>query len=245
MSGWPPGTGRLIVETCDSTTAEAMRQMSAGVPLPFWLLTRRQTEGRGRRGRAWHMREGDFAATHVQRVRARPEGAALRSFTTVLALREAIDELTGLGPRISLKWPNDLLFDGAKLAGILLGCEGQGPEVVLSTGIGVNLAARPAPELLDTPAVEPALLPTPVAPDALLDALAPAVARWERVLEDAGFEPVRAAWLAHAARLGEMVTARLPTSEISGRFRTLDARGALVLDTAEGARAIAAAEVQF
>jgi BirA family biotin operon repressor/biotin-[acetyl-CoA-carboxylase] ligase len=84
-----------------------------------------------------------------------------------------------------------------------------------------------------------------VPPAAFLDALAPAFANWERQLSAQGFAPLRAAWLARAARLGEVITARLPREEIEGRFETVDQSGAIVLTTASGRRTLPAAEIHF
>ena len=175
---------------------------------------------------------------------------ALRSFTAALALRDACVQLTGLPQAFTLKWPNDVLLNGGKLAGILLESLADGPNVAhLAIGFGVNLIAAPDPAQLDTNALRPVtlLLETGlrIAPESFLNHLAPAYARWEHRFTTEGFAPLRAAWLAHAARLGETITARTGSLTRAGRFVTIDPSGALVLATPHGQIAITAAEVFF
>lgn len=246
MGAWPAGTGREIHAELDSTNAEALRRLARGDPGPVWIMARHQSAGRGRRGRAWAMPAGNFAATLC----FRPEGTqalALRSFVAALALHETLVAVTGRPALFALKWPNDVLLQGGKLAGILL--ETGGAPLGLAMGFGVNLAAAPDPEALEAGALAPASLRgatgITVAPEDFLDLLAPSVARWEARLASRGFAPLRAAWLARAARLGETVVARLPDRAVEGRFETIDATGALVLATGTGRVALPAAEVHF
>lgn len=250
MDIWPAGVGREIHAALDSTNAEALRRAAAGARAPVWILAREQTAGRARRGRAWLMPQGNFAASLLMFPDGPPATAALRSFAAALALDTA---LTGAGvaaERLSLKWPNDVLLDGGKLAGILLetGATGDG-RLALAIGIGVNLAGAPAPGDLEPGAVTPvALIPATgiaLAPEALLERIAPAFAHWEARLVSEGFDALRAAWLARAARLGEPIVARLPGRAVAGRFETLDATGALVLVTERGRISLPAAEVHF
>jgi BirA family biotin operon repressor/biotin-[acetyl-CoA-carboxylase] ligase len=247
MEGWPPGVGREVHAELDSTNAEALRRAARGEPGPLWMLARNQTAARGRRGRPWAMPPGNFAASLLMRPPGPPADAALRSFAAALALADALAAATSRPERFALKWPNDVLLDGAKLAGILL--EAGGAPPALAIGFGVNLAAAPEPETLEPNAVRPVSLRAAtgvgITPEAFLDLLAPAFARWERRLATEGFVPLRAAWLARAARLGEPVVARLPGREVAGRFETIDETGALVLATARGRVVLPAAEVHF
>jgi len=247
---WPAGVGREIRESLDSTNAEALRRAAGGEAGPLWILARRQTAGRGRRGRAWAAPEGAFAATLLMRPGGSPAEAALRSFSAALALHDACAAATGRPERFALKWPNDVLLDGRKLAGILLETGGPaGAAAALAIGIGVNLAAVPDPANLDPQALAPTSLADAfgAAPDAetFLDLLAPAFAHWEARLVAEGFAPLRAAWLARAARLGEEVVARLPGRSVAGRFETIDPTGALVLATPQGRVVLPAAEIHF
>ena len=246
---WPAGTGRFVHDRLDSTNAEGAR-LAAGLTGPAWVLAREQTSGRGRRARAWASPPGNFHGTLVLKPTESPDTVALRSFVAALALRDAFVAITGLPQAFALKWPNDVLLNGGKVAGILLESSTSGAGVsALCIGIGVNLIAAP-----DATQVEPgALLPVSLVaetglrltPEAFLNHLAPAYARWESVFTAEGFAPIRAEWLAHAARLGQRIIARTGRDTREGLFETIDASGNLVLRTDGGPIAVPAAEVFF
>lgn len=212
---------------------------------PAWLLALEQTAARGRRGRAWSTPSGNFAGTLIMRRPGSPADAALRSFVASLALREAFVAVTGQEDAFTLKWPNDVLLKGGKVAGILL--ESLGDHLLI--GIGVNLARAPRPDQVEARALTPISLieatGVSVSPEAFLDALAVAYARFEQQYITYGFAPIRAAWLSHAARIGEVVTARTMRDETVGVFEDVDAEGNLILNTAKGRVAITAADVYF
>lgn len=251
MSGWPQGYGLHVLAEVDSTLNEAARiaPQAAG---PVWIMARRQTAARGRRGRAWSAPEGNLSATLLMRPGGDPAKAALRSFVAALALYDAVAAVTGRTEGLSLKWPNDVLLNGGKLAGILLessGAAGQG-VAALSIGIGVNLVAAPPSEAVEIRALRPVSLAgetgLEIAPEDFLEALAVAYDRHERAFQSFGFDPIRTAWLARAARLGDVITARLSAEEVSGTFETVDGEGNLVLVLAGGAkRHIPAADIFF
>ena len=130
---WPEGTDRIVLDETDSTMAEAARR-AGDLARPTWIMAHKQTAARGRRGKRWENPAGNFAATFV----FRPEGAAgvaaLRSFSAANALFEAL-ALSVDRDRLTLKWPNDVLLDGRKLAGILL--EGDGTHLAIGIGVVV------------------------------------------------------------------------------------------------------------
>ena len=246
---WPKGYGRRVLAQVDSTNAEAARLLPdlAG---PTWIMAARQTAARGRRGRAWTMQDGNFAASLVLRVDERADLVALRSFVTSLALFDALVAVTGRGTSFALKWPNDVLLNGGKLAGILLESAGMGAgagHVII--GIGVNLVSAPTADEVEGGALRPVSVLSEtgmdVGQEAFLDHLAVAYAHWEHQFVTYGFAPVREAWLTRAARLGETITARTGKAEITGSFETVDERGQLVLKTRQGRQAIPAADVFF
>jgi BirA family transcriptional regulator, biotin operon repressor / biotin---[acetyl-CoA-carboxylase] ligase len=251
MTPWPQGVECHRLEEVDSTNAEAQRRALAGATGPLWIIARRQVQGRGRRGRNWSDHPGNFTATHLFVPGGTPKEAALRSFTAALALQDALVDVTGRPELFSLKWPNDVLLSGGKLAGILLemcaGPQGQPPR--LAVGIGVNLAGAPEREMLEPGALRPVSLAQStglaVAPNDFFEVIVPAFARWEGILTTQGFEPVRRAWLARAVRLGEEILARLPGREIRGVFRSIDATGAILLETAAGPLSLPAADIYF
>ncbi|UWQ94947.1 biotin--[acetyl-CoA-carboxylase] ligase [Rhodobacteraceae bacterium M385] len=246
MMDWPQGVGRRMVLSTDSTMKEAARS-APFISGPEWVLALRQTAAVGRRGRAWTMPEGNFAASLIMQPTGPVAEIALRSFAAATALREALIAVGCPSEALSLKWPNDVLYNGGKLAGILLESLGDGRGGVshLIIGIGVNLAEAPDPGQVEPGALRPVALPQDVTPEALLDALAPAYAKREHSLSTYGFGPTRTEWLSHAARLGEVITARLPNEEITGTFRDVDETGNLILETAKGPRAISAADIYF
>ncbi|WP_170769284.1 biotin--[acetyl-CoA-carboxylase] ligase [Ruegeria lacuscaerulensis] len=249
MTQWPQGYGLHVLQTVDSTLNEAARiaPTAAG---PVWIMAYNQTSARGRRGRAWANPVGNLAATLLMRPRGEPEQAALRSFVAAIALYDACVAVTGRSDGLSLKWPNDVLLNGGKLAGILLESTGMGRELGhLAIGIGVNLSQAPQPDALEEGAVRPVSLLSEtgadVMPEDFLTELAANYARYESQFVTYGFEPIRTAWLDRAARLGEVITARTTTSETVGTFETVDGNGNLVLNTAKGRAAIPAADVYF
>lgn len=245
--GWPKGVARIVLDSVDSTNAEAAR---LSPDTPTWIMAGAQTGGRGRRGRPWASPRGNFHATLALQPVEPPEEVALRSFAAALALRGALIGVTGLQSDFALKWPNDVLLNGGKLAGILLESSGAGARITkLSIGFGVNLIAAPAPDQVEPGALTPVSLlgqtGLRVAPEAFLAALALAYAHWEDIFTHQGFAPLRAEWLVHAARLGETITARTGSQTQSGIFETIDETGALILQTPQARRAIPAAEIFF
>lgn len=246
---WPEGVARHVLGETDSTNAEAAR-LAPHLSGPAWILAHRQTAARGRRGRAWQMPTGNFAATYVMRPTERPEVVALRSFVASLALFDAFVAVSGRPEPFALKWPNDVLLNGGKVAGILLESLGQGASVDhLAIGIGVNLVAAPGAAEVEAGAVRPVSLieetGARVTPEEFLTQLARAYAAWEARFTSEGFAPIRSAWLARAARLGQPITAKTGRETLLGTFETVDETGALVLQTAGGRRAVPAADVFF
>lgn len=243
---WPEGTGRIILDEVDSTMAEAARRMGA-LDRPTWIMARRQTAARGRRGRVWTNPDGNFAATFVIKPGGNAASAALRSFMAANAVYEAL-ALRIDRDRLAVKWPNDVLLNGGKVAGILLESSGRAGAVEwLSIGIGVNLEAVPG-EVSDA-AFPPVSLAgeggEPVDQDEMLSMLASNMATEERIFSELGFGPIRESWLRKAARLGEVITARTARDTFTGTFETVDEAGQLVLQTPKGRMTIPAADVYF
>lgn len=172
-------------------------------------------------------------------VRLRPTDPPAPTLALVAAVgvEDAVSAylLSGLGHvgKAQIKWPNDLLIDGAKLAGILL--ERAGDAIVI--GIGVNLAHHP--DDLDRPATSLAARGAPVAPGDFIETLAESFARWLGSWRGEGLGPVRQRWLERAHPVGAALTARLPDgSAIDGLFDGLDSDGALILRLASGERRV-------
>jgi BirA family transcriptional regulator, biotin operon repressor / biotin---[acetyl-CoA-carboxylase] ligase len=248
------GTPGLIAEapvirldTVDSTNADALRRARAGARGPLWVVAATQTAGRGRRGRAWVSPPGNLYASLLLVDPAPAAVAPQLAFVAGLAVRDACAALApGLADALALKWPNDLLCRGAKIAGILI--EGEGwliaNPVTAVIGIGVN--CRHHPDAVEHPATDFAAQGAAVEAAALLDALrrtmAARLGEWGR---GTGFGAIRSAWLDRASGLGQAIRARLPDREVSGVFEALDEAGRLVLRCADGRREVITAGEVF
>ncbi|MDP2410608.1 MAG: biotin--[acetyl-CoA-carboxylase] ligase [Pseudolabrys sp.] len=236
------GVRHISYETLGSTNAEALARARAGERGPLWISAGRQSAGRGRRGSAWVSGAGNVAATLLLTDPSPPASASQLAFVAALALHDAVAESAPqLGPLLKVKWPNDLLLGGAKVAGILI--EGEStPNFAVCIGIGVNCASHP--HETPYPATDLASAGALVSPAQLLAALSIAMQRrlsqWQR---GDGFAGIRADWLKRAAGLGEDIRVRLPDQELSGRFRGLDDDGRLLLQQANGVTAVTAGEI--
>ena len=238
----------LRLEEVDSTNAEARRRAESGETGPLWITARRQTAGRGRRGRTWETGAGNLAATLLTTTAKPPVEAAQVAFVAALAVA---DLALACVPEalVRLKWPNDVLVAGRKVSGVLIesGAWGDG-RLWLAVGVGVNLrtapvaADRPATTFADHLRADVAAPPTPAA---ALDLLARAFDRWLETWERYGFEPVRAAWTTRA-ELGRACTVRLDRETVEGEAEGLDSDGALrLLLPNKNVRRITAGDVFF
>jgi BirA family biotin operon repressor/biotin-[acetyl-CoA-carboxylase] ligase len=232
----PDGWTLVALDSVGSTNDEAARLADAGAPEGTVVWSREQTGGRGRRGRQWASPVGNLYTSTI----LRPGGAAGRAAELGFVAALAVADIVPAGRALRVKWPNDVLVEGGKVAGILLesaiGQTGQVQHVV--AGIGVNVGFAPQlPEMRYRGAalggsVEAAL-------EKLTAALAARLAEWRRD----GFETVRAAWLAKAGPIGAEVDVKLGEELVRGRFAGLDREGALLLETAAGPRKIVSGEL--
>jgi BirA family biotin operon repressor/biotin-[acetyl-CoA-carboxylase] ligase len=236
------GVRYLRFDTLGSTNAEALTRARAGERGPLWIVAAEQTAGRGRRGAAWVSKSGNLYATLLLTEPSPKAAAPQLSFVTALALHDAVADLAPqFGPGLKLKWPNDLLLGGAKLAGILIEGESD-PAFAVAVGIGVNCAHHP--EETAYPATDLANAGALVSPQALLGALADAMARrLKQWSQGQGFAAIRADWLKRAAGLGQDIHVRLPEREFSGRFEGLDEAGRLLVSEGDKVTAVGAGEV--
>lgn len=227
--------------TNDDATEAARRGASEGT----LIWARRQTKGRGRRGRTWVSPEGNLHLSIVLRPDVPPMRAGEVAFVAALA---AADACAALAPKaeIRCKWPNDVLAAGRKVGGLLIETSIAGNRLEwLVAGIGLNLAAHP--EAVEFPATHLALQAgRPIAVEEGLAAVATAFAARYRLWQGQGFAPVRSAWLARAAGIGGAIRVRLDDAELSGTFTGIDGDGALTLTLADGAtRRVTAGDVFF
>jgi BirA family transcriptional regulator, biotin operon repressor / biotin---[acetyl-CoA-carboxylase] ligase len=238
-----------------STNAEAMSRAREGERGAIWFATSEQTAGRGRRHRPWIAPRGNLASSVLEVLDVAPSVAATLGFAAGLALEAALQKVSieasvrSAGSddmRFSLKWPNDVLAAGRKLAGILLEAEAlPGDRLAVVVGIGTNVIA--APERTPTPATSLAAVGVHVGAEELFTVLSDCWAEFRAMWDDGrGFEQIRRRWLDRATGLGERVAIRSGNSTIEGTFDTLDGAGCMIVRTPDGRRIpIAAGEVYF
>ena len=217
-----------IVEQTGSTNADLIADSTAGEG--DWLVTLRQSSGKGRQGREWQSLDGNFAGSTLIRLRDSDPPPATLALAAGLALIEAVDTAAP-GRALQLKWPNDLMLannlqEWAKLGGILL--ERAGDRVV--AGFGVNLAAAPAIEGRAT-----ASLDRTVTPNAFAPLLAASLARLLAAWRSADPAAIINAWQHRAHPIGTPITVHsAPGDCLSGCFDGLDPDGALQLRLDDG-----------
>ena len=245
----PDGYRREDHAALASTNAAALERARAGESGNLWITAREQTAGRGRRGRGWTTGEGNLAASLLLIDPAPPALAATLSFVAGVALHQAACDLAGpaLAPRLGLKWPNDLLADNRKLAGILIeGDKLAGSRFAVVIGVGVNCVSHP--EIAGpVPAGDFMALGVRMDAEALFVRLAvrmaAAIALWKR---GTNFTAIREAWLARAGGLGQPIRVTLSNQSFDGRFEDLDGDGRLVLVAPDGERRrVSAGDVFF
>lgn len=231
-------------DTLDSTNAEAMRRARAGDVGPLWIVVRDQTAGRGRRGREWQGTQDDLAASLLITLDVTPSIAATLGFVAGIAVHDALCHCAP-GITLALKWPNDVLANGSKVAGILLESETVQGRLAVVTGIGVNVVS--APEDVPFPATSLRACGVSVTATSLLSQIADC---WVDTFElwdgGRGMCEIVECWLARAAGRSGAISVRSGERTIEGIFERLDERGNLVVRTADGSpTSIAAGEVYF
>jgi len=222
----------LKLETVDSTNAEARRRALAGEPGPLWIWSARQSQGRGRGGREWVSQPGNLFASLLIGLNCPLRVASQLALVAGIVTFDTIAKLIAYEGRseVLLKWPNDVLLAGEKVAGMLLENVGGANEdrSVVVIGTGINLASHP--ENLPQPAVSLASYGMTVTPADALEALAASTLEWlNRWGEGACFPTIRRAWLDRAGPTGRPLTVRVGSQEAEGVYGGLDADGALRL----------------
>jgi len=226
--------------TLGSTNAEALAHARAGERGPLWISADRQIVGRGRRGSVWASPPGNLYATLLLTELCAPVLAPQLSFVAGLAVHDAVAWRAPLTAPLKLKWPNDLLLAGEKLAGLLI--ESESRPFAVAIGIGVNCLTHPDDTVY--PATDLRSNDVAVTPLDLLSDLAGAMRhRLDQWQIGAGFASIRADWLSRAAGLGAPIKVRLPERQLDGIFEGIDESGQLLLATGTSTQTIAAGEV--
>lgn len=242
---------RLVArDETGSTNDDAIEALARGETGPLWVTARAQAKGRGRHGRSWNSPPGNLYASLLLVEPCSQRRAAQFGYLIGLALHDALRALAPAhAGRVRLKWPNDVLVDGAKIAGMLLeGHRSRDGRFALIAGMGVNIAFTPA----DTPYPAAKLddLAPQADPAALFEALSGAFARrfatWRASADEgAALADIREAWLARAYGLDAQVTIRPPSGQRTGRFVGLDGEGRLLLATDWGVETVDAGDLFF
>lgn len=240
----PPFFDLLALGSVPSTNDEALARAARGAPEGLLVTARSQSAGRGRRGRRWESPEGNLYLSLVLTPPAGRRDVAAAGFAGALAAADGLSRFVAPA-RIALKWPNDVLLDDAKVAGLLIEAV-EGRDGALVMGIGVNVAAHP--DAAPYPATDLAAAGARATVDDVLAAFCVAFERRYRGYLETGFAGLRAAWLARAWGLGRPVTVQLDGRRFDGVFGGLDESGALILHQGAGGpgpRIVTAGDVFF
>jgi len=242
MANLPAGYRLIEKELTGSTNADCLEAAIAGEPGGLWLRARTQTAGRGSRGRNWVSDPGNLFASLLLDMPADAKDLSTLTFVTSLAVADSVDVLGSElaarhidRPGVSLKWPNDVLLDGRKLAGILLESHRIGDRSVIIVGIGVNCVSHPSES--NYPATSLRSAGYELDAGQVLEVLAvqfhQRLAQWDW---GRGFASIRVDWLARAAGVGEEIETRIGGETRRGVFETIDETGLLILRAASGGR---------
>ena len=243
----------LSRDATESTNDDAVAAAKAGDPGQLWVVAGEQRAGRGRHGRQWSSPPGNLYASLLLVDPCEPAIAPQLGFVAGLALHDAVESLTGIGaPRLALKWPNDLLLEGAKTSGLLLEGHrvGTNSSLAIVIGFGINVSVAPVGTPYPTTTlrhVAPALQVEEVFA-ALSTSFAQTFAAWRQAARMSPSDPfgaIRRLWLERAAGIGQSVTVRLPSGELQGTFEGLDPLGRLQLKSASGIELIDAGDLYF
>ena len=229
-----------------STNDEGLTRGQKGDPGRLWVVADTQTEGRGRNGRGWSSPRGNLHASLLLIDPAPPHRAAELGFVAGVATAHALREILSGDRRVTIKWPNDVLHDGAKLCGILLESANlPDGRFACVAGVGVNCRLHPANTPYKATNLS-AIAGQPVAPASVFARLSATMTHWLDIwAAGAGFAAIRAEWLSLAAGLGAWIGVARPSQTIEGTFQTIDATGRLILEQASGQVAIEAGDVFF
>lgn len=247
------GYGLTVFDNVGSTNAEALAAARNGERAAGWFVTTEQTAGRGRRQRTWVAPRGNLASSVLEVVDLSPTVAATLGFAAGLALEQALRTVStesfvrrGAAASYGLKWPNDVLANKQKLAGILLEAETtRDARLALVVGIGTNVVA--APEGTPYPATSLNALGVDASAEDLFAALSDSWTEFRGIWDDArGFAEIRRRWLACAVGLGEPVSIQSGGNVIAGVFETIDDTGCMVVVASDGKRVtVTAGDVFF
>jgi BirA family transcriptional regulator, biotin operon repressor / biotin---[acetyl-CoA-carboxylase] ligase len=242
----PDGFYHRAYDVIDSTNSQAIRLASTGEKSGLWVTAKEQLSGRGRHGRDWISKPGNFYGSLLYHSGKDLPTSAQLSFVAALALFDTISELIGSNTKVECKWPNDILVNDKKISGILLESVSHGassPDYMV-IGMGINIADHP----------EAALYPTTCLNHetgryiewiVVFNHLVKNMKNWLDSWQGEGFEVIRTAWLKYCKGLGAEITVKQNDEEIRGQFIDLDQNGALMLQIDGKTKLIHSGDVFF
>lgn len=217
-------------DTLDSSNKEVLRQAEAGADEGLVVITKEQTNGKGRLGRTWHTIDHALAMSILLRPEMHTTEVSKLSLVAAVALHEA---LASFAPSIGIKWPNDLLIDGKKVSGILteMRCEGtRVKSVVLGLGINISPPQQGWPKDIQQPATDlESVAGKSISKDAVVAAVLTSIDAWYQRFLHEGFTPIHQAWWRAHIASGEVVSVFDGNRYIQGIAHALDEDGALIL----------------
>jgi len=235
-----------IHETVTSTNELALAAARQGDQGQLWIVAGEQTQGVGRRGRVWHSPKGNLYASLLLVADYAADKAARLGFVAGVAMAEALTRCIGQAAKIRLKWPNDVLLDGAKLTGILIERHPlQRGKAAIIIGLGINVVHAPA--TVNYAATSLKMSGFDIVPEQIFNPLVDCWAvNFDLWNDGRGFEHIRQKWLASAAGLGKQIHVEQQGQRISGIFKTIDVNGQLVIEQRHGEQlVISAGDVHF
>ncbi|MGH1349856.1 MAG: biotin--[acetyl-CoA-carboxylase] ligase [Methyloligellaceae bacterium] len=236
--GMPNGYSLLAYEEIGSTNTEAMSLARDNSEDHLWLWTLKQTQGKGRNGRIWESRQGNLHASLILQLNCEVNTVAQLSLLAGVAAYDALALLcdSSVVNQIRLKWPNDLLLDGAKIGGILLESTKQADQKTVSVvlGTGMNLAYHP--ELDDKKTTNLSMYKQEIEPRQALESLAKATADWLKIWDlGKNFDQIREAWTLRGQKIGSPIKVNSGREIIHGHFAGLNETGGMILQLSTGA----------
>jgi BirA family biotin operon repressor/biotin-[acetyl-CoA-carboxylase] ligase len=236
-----------VLDSCESTSTLLLERAQDGATSGSVVACERQTAGRGRRGRSWLSAPGDSLTFSL--LWRFPEGTPPPAGLSLAAGVAVARVLEGMGAAgVRLKWPNDILADGAKLGGILIETVSSGGRHAAVIGIGLNVRLPPhIASAVDVAAgALDGIMPFAPSRNLLLAGLLDGLAAMLDEFAHSGFAGLIEEWLARHAHAGQHVRILAEgVAPVEGRCAGVDADGALLLETATGLRRIVSGEVSL
>ena len=240
------GSSITIIDETESTNRDAMAEYEKGAQEGLVIFAHKQSAGKGRLGRRWHTITDSLACSVLLRPDLPPEKVPQLSLLTAVALQDALSHFS---PDIRIKWPNDILHNGAKLAGILTEMRaepGRVHAVVLGFGINLSTPEEGWPADITQKVTDlQSICGGKISRLDLAAALLNALDYWYDIYLQQGFAPIHVAWWSAHAASGQKVRVHDGQGYIDGTATALDHDGALLLKTSRGTQRIIAGDLEL